>query len=216
MNNSPAAILYDANGVPLAAADGATSPDIGIPVGGNDGDGKFRLLKTLNDGTLTVSTTIIPTDLSRVVNEYVTNNGSPDLLVDGDSTPVEFTLLADSTYDTYILMLKFVIVCTDTKFGKEAFLDKLNPLDNGVLVQIRSNNVTTDIQNIKQSEDFLVFGCETSLDRNGTKDVLTTTLNLGGAKLVAGSGDFVKVTIRDDVRDSGNEYMRMNCKGYRV
>ena len=101
-------------------------------------------------------------------------------------------------------------------------MDKLNPLPNGILLEITVGGDTSTLGVIKQTEDFLAisggFGSAAGdfLDRDGTNDVMTATIALGGgAKLTAGSGDKVSVTIRDDTTDSGNDLLRCICKGYR-
>lgn len=225
-SRSPASILYDAYGNPVATLDGynlvVTSP--GLPVMGRRENGTAAFLLLGTDGSLQISTSVTPTNLSNIVNTFLVNGASsPDLLVNGSSTPVLFNFNAHSTLDTFIVNLKFIAVATDIQIQGTRFLDKTSALTNGILVQVRSNSNTVDLHNIQISEDFLTFsggfGGNTGdfLDQTDSNDVMTSTFSFGsGVKLVAGSGDFIRVTIRDNVTDAGNKYLRALVKGYRT
>jgi len=141
------------------------------------------------------------TNAAQIYKSQVTNTGSTDLRVNGAGTPVDFDVAADPTNDIWLSEVRFVLVVNPLlaeggKFGP------INALTNGVRIQVRSNGVTTDIGNVKITEDFLAFPSRggTVVDRTGTNDVITVGYYLGGIiPLVAGSGDFLRVTIRDNL-----------------
>jgi len=197
---------------------GAASSGVGTPVCGKDTAGNIRLIRLSVDGTQISTSTILPTNLSRTINEPVLDSGnSDDLLVDGSSTPVVFQYVADATYDAYINEIKFVFVALAIDYDGGHFL-RGNSLTNGVQLDIRSEDNTVNMFNFKYNEDFLAFSGGASndfLDKTGVTDIQTASLNLGsGVKLVGGSGDFIKVTIQDDIDAAGHYWFKCYVKGH--
>jgi hypothetical protein len=144
--------------------------------------------------------------------------GSENLLVNGSSTPVEFSVDADSTQDITLNELRFVFSTDDMTFDGESFGPNI-ALTNGIKIDITVNNGDyAELINIKINEDFLRFvssaGINILLNNTGPKDICIASFNLGGnMKLVAGSGDFVKVTIRDDLTSVKLHYLTATLYG---
>lgn len=141
-------------------------------------------------------------DPAAEVKERLLNGGSDDMSIDG-STPVSFVVNADGSDDIRLASLRLVMVADEIKMEPDDF-GPIDDLLNGVKVEVRSNSVTTQIALVKKTTDFLDFhGPSTQpFDRSGNKDLMIVQHNFGGSKLVAGSGDFVKVTIQDDLSDN--------------
>lgn len=141
-------------------------------------------------------------DPTAEVKERLENGGSDDMSVDG-TTPVEFTVDADPTDDIKLASLRLVMVANTIKIGDNDF-GPLAGLTNGVKVEVRSNSVTTQIALAKLTTDFLDFHGPSVIpfDRSGSEDLMVVQHNFGGTKLKAGTGDFVKVTIQDDLSSS--------------
>ena len=142
---------------------------------------------------------------SSLKNDYAMYSSSPDLLVDGSVTPVVFTYLADSTYNISLQEIRFTLVANGITFGNGYFGATAGPLTNGVLVQVISGGNTTTIFNIKTNEHFINFASPAGWEWIvSNKDVMTSAYLIGGGvKLIAGSGDQVKITVRDDITAAG-------------
>jgi hypothetical protein len=195
-----AARLYDKDGNPIATVSGITVTDTV----------QLAVQATIAPGQ-SVSTTSTPGDLSLVVLDTVKNGGSEDLAVNGSLTPVEFVFNADATNDISLNEVRFVLVANTVKIDGASF-GPSSTLPNGVLLEIRSDSNTTSVATVKKTEDFLSSYSPggTTLDRSGSTDLIVAGFYFGGAaKLKAGTGDFVKVTIRDDL--SAGTYKHLTC-----
>ena len=126
--------------------------------GGNAG--KY-LAGVTDERTLCVQDTALPSPEPEgravIYRQYLTTtglaSGSNDMQVDGSSTPVEFWVSADPTYDLYISTLSFVIVdasATLSKFGN------ITALTNGCDLEFFSNEgVVTIATALKSNFDFV-------------------------------------------------------------
>jgi hypothetical protein len=179
------------------------------------GQGRLKATLYSKDGDA-ISFPSLPGDAAGLQNDFVRDSGSsPDLLVDGDPTPIEFTYDADATYDISLQEIKLVFTASLMRFGSEYFGTKINGLTNGVLIQITSGGVTGTVINLKRNEDLLSFaspgGFEWIVSSN---DLVSSDFVVGGAmKLHAGTGDNVKVTIRDDIDNNVGTYFQCYVKG---
>jgi len=213
--DSPARILYDENGNPVGVIQdgsvyrlqtaaalekwiGSTAPTVGqkemaasIPV------------------TLATDQTVIAVILSSggadVFSDFLEDSGdSEDMVIDGSGTPVEFVYSAHPTDDIRVAELRVVISANSFTFGGANFGAGAT-LANGMLIEITVNDGTNIIlSNVQQNEDFLRFvsttGINLFMETGGTKDALVAAFSFGGqVKLVGGSSDEVKITIRDNI-----------------
>lgn len=205
MSDSPAAIIFDEQGSPILTVSGTTT----------SGAVRLGVDATLAPGQ-SVSTIGVPVVASNIVRQKCKNGGSPDLLVDGSGSDIEFMFDADPTDHLAIQEIRFVFVAEALKTEGDKFGDK-DDLSNGVLLEIRSGGVTTELANIQTTEDFLSFYSPGGItfEQNGSKDFLVAGFYLGGAiQLKAGTSDFVKVTIRDDLSDLS--FKHFTCTVYAI
>lgn len=181
-------------------------------VTGKDSGGSYNDISVTTDGRLQVASTEVPSDISSFFINSVKFSGSDSMVVDGTS-PKEFTFSASMTQDTYILGLKFVLAANTIAFGSDKFFNQAS-LFSGVLVETRSNSVTSTLFNVKSNDDIVAFGKVDVLDLSAT-DVFGVELDLGGSlRLYKNTSDFIKVTIRDNV--TSGAYFKMFVRGYRV
>jgi|GEM_PF-6127775 len=151
---------------------------------------------------------------SSLKNDYVTNGGSNDLLVDGSVTPVVFEYLADTTYDVSLQEIRFTMASNSITFGTGYFGATSGPLTNGVLVQVISDGDTITLYNLQRNEHFINFSSSGGWEWIvSNKDVMTSAYLIGGGvKLHAGTTDKVVITVRDDI-DSAGLYFACFVKG---
>lgn len=151
---------------------------------------------------------------SSIKNDYVKNGGSSDLLVDGSTTPVVFTYLADSTYDISLQEIRFTMVANGITFGNGYFGAVAGPLTNGVLVEVVTDGNTVTLFSLQMNEHFINFASPAGWEWIvSNKDVMTSAYLIGGGvKLFAGTGDLVRVTVRDDI-DAAGLYFECFVKG---
>lgn len=161
-----------------------------------------------------VSSVSVPSDPGNIVSDFVKSGGSPNLIVDGSGTPIEFVFNAHVSEDIALIGLDFVGTTGDFKLDDgSAHFGQQNELGNGLKVEIRSNNETVEIFNFKQNEHFAHFsgGGDQFTLHAMSKDFMRSSWNIGGAiRLVGGSGDFVKVTVRDKLTD-GPSFYYLQC-----
>lgn len=87
--------------------------------------------------------------------EFASNGGSPNLLVDGSVTPVDFQINASATKQRFITSIRFEALANGMQFTR--FLGQNGPLTNGILLTVRSNNSQIDFPAIKTTEDFASY-----------------------------------------------------------
>lgn len=143
---------------------------------------------------------------------------SDDLAVNGSSTAVEFSIGADATDDIRLASLRFVMIANQIRTDQGSFGPLTSALTNGLKVEVRSNSVTTEIYLLKETVHFLGFHGPSSqpFDRSGPYDQMIVQHSFGGTKLIAGSGDFVKVTVQDDLSSSQFEFFFASVSGQKV
>jgi hypothetical protein len=223
--------LYDAYDNPIEIREGTEYPisHSGIPILYEDADSKARRVGALKDGNLyraLIQATIAPgqtinigasiSDPALGVRDRLKNSGSDNMLVDGSSTSVEFSIGADQSNDIKLYSLRFVMVANQIR--EDNCFGPISGLTNGVKVEVRSNSVTTQIALLKYTVDFFDFHgpIPEIVERGGPDDVLIVQSNFGGVKLVADSGDFVKVTIQDDLTSNNFKWFFASVVGMKV
>lgn len=217
-----------AGSLPVVVASDQSNIDTNVHDGsGNaitsEADGSLRRLHVearFHPGQSIIIGNNISPDLGLIVRHYLeTSGGSSSMKVDGSVTPVIFSFDADATYDIELYELRFIMGCQDILFEGNKFASR-DELANGVKVDVIHNNGTsTEIANITINEDLLMFPTPANyiLNNTGPKDILVMGLSLGGApRLVAGSSDQVKVTIRDNLDISPMATFKAQVFGLKV
>ncbi len=159
----------------------------------------------------------VPADLTLVVRDRVKDGANDSLVVNGDGSPKTYLFSADPTQDILLNELRFVLVANTIKVTGDRF-GPLATLAFGVTLEVRAESKLALLVTVKVTEDFLDFYSPGGIffDRSGDKDVLIVGLHLGGApKLVAGSADFVKVVIQDNL-SQGAAMQHFSCTVYGV
>ena len=198
--------LVDENGVFISAIDDGALKRIAV-------DAKFASDQTAIPVVIGAP---VAGDAGLVVRSRLKNGSSDDMTVDGSSSPAVFSLLADPTQDIFVSEIRFVLVVNDLKFNGGSFGGSNSPLTNGVKLELRSNSTTVELVNLKVNEDFLSFYSPggVTIHQAASNDVLVAGLYLGGAaRIVAGSGDFLKVTIRDNLGGTAYNYFTATVHG---
>lgn len=205
MSLSPASIIHDVNG-----------NAIGVVL--DDTVYRLQVETIFKSGiVLQVSDSSVSEDPSEEVKERLLNGGSDEMGVDGSGTPVEFVFNADTTNDIKLFSLRFVMVANVIRINPNRF-GPFSALTNGVKVEVRTSSVTTQIGILNATVDFLDFHGPTTqpFDRSGSDDLMIIQHNFGGTKLVAGSGDFVKITIQDDLSGASLDTFFASVAGVKV
>lgn len=156
----------------------------------------------------------VPPNAASIRNAFVLSGGSDDLRVDGNGTPVVFSYAADAGQDISLQEIKFVMASNSITFGSNAFGATAGPLTNGLLVEIISGGTPGTIYNLKQNESFVNFASPGGFEWViSSKDMMSATYLIGGGlKLVHGTGDMVRVTVRDNITACG-VYFKCFVKG---
>jgi hypothetical protein len=143
----------------------------------------------------------VPPSAASIRNDFVKNGGAESLLVDGSGTARVFSYNAHATQDVSLQEIKFVMVSNSVTFGSNAFGSAAGPLVNGLLVEVVAGGVAGTIQNLKQNESFIYFSPPGGFEWVvSSKDMMSSTYLIGGGlKLKAGTGDMVRVTVRDNI-----------------
>lgn len=180
-----------------------------------DKNGTLHHLRVLENGSLVTTGTAVPvSDPTKIRNEYVVNGGSSDLRVNGSGTPVVFTYAADSTVDTRIISINFMLVASSIKFDGDSF-GPISALTNGVEVKITAESQTAIIHEFFITEHIREFASSGGFDYFvAANDAVGSLLDVGGSlTLVAGSADKIEVTIRDKLTSKKIKYFACFVKG---
>jgi hypothetical protein len=151
---------------------------------------------------------------SSIKNDFVKASGSDSLLTNGSVTPVVFTYAADAIKDISLQELKFVLSANGITFGTNYFGSVAGPLTNGLLVEVIAGGNTGTVYNLLQNESFVNFASPGGFEWVvSSKDLMASTWLVGGGlKLVHGTSDVVRVTVRDDLHAAGI-YFKCFVKG---
>jgi len=204
MAKTPVAILYKADG------------SVAVSV---LNDGSVERLAVDAKGSVSIVPPFAASGLGSLFRKFLAESGGNEsLVVNGSITAKVFKVDADSTKDILlteirILMTAGIIEMNSVSFGKGG-----GSLTNGILIEVTSGGVTTEIGNIKINEDILMLPVRNDVLFNQVplNDVLALSMDFGGVvKLVAGSGDNVKITVRDDLTGGvrGIEYFKSAAYG---
>lgn len=154
--------------------------------------------------------------LSDLYLEQASRNGLGldfDMKVNGSGTPIVFRVNAQPSSDVFIQEIRFYGSGNGIQFNR--FLNLNQTLSNGILVQIKSEDVITNLPVIKATEDFKNFfsfpgGDAFRLDiASGRDDFLATFLFPNPFLINAqgthgpGNDDYIQITIRDNLTQVG-------------
>jgi len=154
-----------------------------------------------------------------------TPNGSTDLRVSGATVanPSEFFIATVIEKDLFVEMLMFDAQANGVKFGN--FLGQNSPLDDPILVEIKSDDTITQFPPIYTTEDFKnVFaalsgtGGNFHLDVQPGADEVVSILKFDNPFIIRATGtfsidDYVKVTIQDNTLQ-GISRLKFRVKGF--
>ena len=182
-------------------------------------DGGVRRLRVNVAGSVSIAS---PGGGGRNVSDFLKNGSSENLLVDGSGTPVTFDFNADPTDDIIITELRLVMAAGTIAWsglGKSA-----SPLPNGLLLEgIVNNGASVTFTNLTRNLDIIrlpVAGSGGAFANFGAQDAdaLAASFNLTGqnTKLIAGSGDRIRATVRDDLSSNTYDldYLTVTFYGY--
>lgn len=161
---------------------------------------------------LVVKASATSAPLGNIFFEKAENGGSSDLTVDGSVTPVEFTIPADATEDKVVSALAFRAVASGITIDK--FLSLNNPLTNGILIEVKSDDTIFQFEPILTTQDFdfefaygpgrsfdIIFasGNDSLVARFGPQNPFTIR-----SQGTFASDDYIKVIIRDNLSAIAN------------
>lgn len=178
--------------------------------------GKVTSLSRATDdpryGVLGISGTTVSraADIGGLTVNTFLNNGSPDMLVNGSvANPVEFTFPMVANIDKFIREVRFFGAGNGIGFTK--FLSKNSPLNNGIEIEIKTNNDIIILPLIKTTEDFqnkFAFGSGDNFQltlASGADVFLAVFISENPFPLKAintfglGNDDYIKIRIRDNI-----------------
>jgi len=231
--DSPGVLVYDGtpNGPATVRTDGTDKRlcvEAKLVSGGGDQqvqiyDATNGPASVITDGSikrLAVSASAVSTLTSRV--DFLRSSwpaGPYTMVVNGSVTPVVFTYPADATYDINLVSLTFAFSTGNFDWNGAGFGDGAS-LANGVLIEIRVNNGTDiTLGNAQLNEDFMRLSSFNAVTQAGTTDHLNAVFAFtGNMRLKAGTGDFIKVTVRDNLTLAARDvkYLTATFKGETV
>lgn len=138
------------------------------------------------------------------------NAGSPSMLVNGTlGSPIIFEINPPSDKDAFVEEVRFYGNANGIKFGQ--FLGQNNALVNGILVEIRSDGLVTQLPIIKLTDDFkhkFAFGVGAGFQLHvqaGRDDFMaalkfSSTFPLRKQGTFPSGDDYVRIYIRDNLQ----------------
>lgn len=142
----------------------------------------------------------------RIIEFAMNLSMSKDLRVNGSVTPIDFIIYPSATKERFFTSLRFFGLGNGIQFTK--FLSQNTPLQNGILITIRSGNSEITFPPIKSTEDFAsIFSRGASdfdfYDVSGT-DYFRSTLNFTAPFQLFKQGtfsqsDFIRIRIQDNL-----------------
>lgn len=188
---SPAAIIYDVSG--------SLAVDVAV-----DEDGQNRLQVRSDfpaDTILQVTLAPITRDPSGLILQRLLNSGSADMLIDGSNTPGHFIYSGSLSNEVALTELRFFMSADNINFVGGNFGPLLNPLTNGVRIEVFASGTLAAVAVVKVNEDLGLVGSPQTVfyQNTGPSDSLAVSIPLNGIVLEPGGSDFVRVTIQDDL-----------------
>lgn len=141
------------------------------------------------------------------VNYNLTEQGgsSIEMNVNGSSTPVVFEILPDSIQDFYVGSI--YVYAQDGAIKMSNYLGSNGTLTNGLLIEVKSNNIMTTYNVIQSTAEFMAWSTEEKFLRLGDaggdaiKAIRTDgfVLKKSGTYGSADKDDYIRVTVQDDL-----------------
>lgn len=178
-----------------------------VTILGNDEAQSADVIEEDGERKLLVKSTSVPIQVGNLVFKDALNGANNNMAVNGSGTPVEFTIDADATADTIVNGLAFSALDGGIKI--DTFLGQNSALTNGLLVQVKSEDVTFEFEPITSTQEFdsqfawgdgrsyeLIFasGNDSMVSRFGP-----TVPFLLKAQGTFATDDFIKVIVRDNL-----------------
>lgn len=133
--------------------------------------------------------------------------GSPTMAVNGSVTPVVFTIAADPDKDSFFQELRFYGNGNGIKFGQ--FLSLNVNLTNGILIEIKSDDILLTLPVIKSTDDMkhkfsFGEGSGFQLHVQAGRDDFMSSFSFSATFPLRKAGtfttdDYIKVTVRDNL-----------------
>jgi hypothetical protein len=168
-----------------------------------------NLFENINtrQGRLLVENVVVPAPIGGRFEEYAKNGVSIEMAVDGGVTPVEFIVDANATLDLVVTSLSFQAF--DGAIKIDTFLGSNNEITNGLIVEIKSEDIVFQFLPIKNTTEFnslFAFGAGRAFDlifANGD-DSLVSIFAPESPFVIKKQGtyatdDYIKVIIQDDI-----------------
>ena len=172
---------------------------------GRDPDNPHRLGVQAISGSVSVT----PGEVSDLFIENAKSSGSANLLVDGSSTPVNFTVPSVADKDRFVQELRFYGQGNGIKFGQFLSKSGAGGLTNGIQVTIKSDDDSLILPIYKTTEDFknkFAFGDGSNfrIDVQSGKDEFIAIFVFNNPFPIRANGtfstdDYVEVRIRDNL-----------------
>jgi len=208
-------IIYDdVNNLPLAVEDGVAFPEHtrGWLTHGADKDGYARRISSRSiagSNRLLVDSlgSWAPDNLGTVVRDFLKNGTETSMRVDGSTTPAHYDFNADPTDHIDLFELRLTMTASDWTLG-DSYFGATAKITNGLRIAITSDGVETELSNLIVNEDwFLIPFATMAIEIAGPKDYVQAALQFGGViRLMAGTADKVRITVRDDLSASNRCY----------
>ena len=198
---SPAAVIYDSYGHAIGSV--------------HDSDG-YKLLVSSTSAPGSNPYGVTPSNPQLIFYSKLATTGlATSLLVDGHTTPVEFKLNSDATYNLRITEIRFVFVCDSFQIDGSSF-GPIAGLTNGIILDMQSNGLVGTLVNVKQNEDFLALYSPsgTTVQVSTVKDYIVAGLYFGGAVVLKkGTTDYIRARVRDKLTDPKMAYLTVTVHG---
>jgi len=134
-----------------------------------------------------------------VILDLEESGGSDEMVIDGDPTPVVFEVTADPDDDILLSELRMMFIADPINWGH--FGKAGGALTVGVEISINVNEAVspTVVSTIYLNDDFVAL-LRTWTEFGGNYNLLVSSIVFSGVeRLVAGSSDYVRITINDDL-----------------
>ena len=147
------------------------------------------------------------------INEYLEYSSSKEMAIDADGSPQQFVWNPGSE-DITGQALSFIIEDATIYFGDK--FGGIDDLTNGVLIELKSEDVSYTLANIQRTREFLQLSTVGGFEvYSATPDCMRVEVRLTDFIFKAtgtyGTDDYVRVTIRDDL--TGLSHMSALFKG---
>lgn len=159
---------------------------------------------------------------ANIINRYLVNGASSNMIVNGSSTPVAFSYAPLSTQTAVITSIDLLIVAGSITFNGVRFL-AANMMTNGLAYFSNTGGVQNIFSNFRINEDFPALNTVCTywaavgggLLGGGTNAVMNCSLNLS-ARLSGSTGDAIGILVRDNLTSTGGNliFCQSTVQGY--